>query len=209
MQKVKIALSGHTILFFPFYLLAKDPLSYGLNGFEIILENKNGDLQALDAIGKDCQFGVCDPALLYKYTLDETITRTAIKPIIIKTALWGVTNHFKFKEFGRNEMFLAKMESSNTINTQFKNIHTYHDGTTAYKSMEYLKKPISKFKNFTTKDTETVAHSIIGKEFLPFYQKNNNQDLVITSDILKIIILEKDKHKFKCLVPKTYSQGSA
>jgi len=196
MTNIKIALSTNTLLNFPFYLLESDPVSYGLNEFDIFLDNKDGDETALKALEDGYHFAVGDPAKLYNQVVDNGfITKCAIKPVIIKTALWGLTSKKKLAELGENNQLLEGMRDAK-MDDYFNNIHTYHSGTTAYRSLEYL----SKNKNFSNiKTTDIIeVNNLIGQE-LDIFEKKDEVELVVTSDILAVEMFRESNNVHKVI----------
>jgi hypothetical protein len=196
MTEIKIALSTNTMLNFPFYLLESDPVSYGLNDIKITLDSKDGDTAALESLEDGYHFSVCDPAKLHNQATDSgVITKCAIKPIIVKTALWGLTSNSELAKIGTNTKLLEGMRDSK-LKDYFSSIHTYHSGTTAYRSLEYLSN-LNDFVNIQSTNIIT-EHRIIGEE-LKKLKDSDDIELVVTSDILAVEMYRNSKKVHKVI----------
>ena len=170
---IKISLSAESILYFPIYLLVEDPISYGLNDVKIILESKNNDKEALEALNDGFHFAICDPIYLRNH---KGIRKKAIKPLIIKSALW----------------ISSLRDKEKSTYSPIKHIITHPKHTTAHNCVHVLmlrenstKLHANKFKIDEQPEVKNIS---FGEEFNELNKSSNRENtIIITSDIIKLI----------------------
>ena len=190
---INISLSAHTILYFPFYLLSQNPDKYGFENTTINLINMQGDKEALDALENNCQYAVCDPMVaktnVKSYKDISKIEVKMLKPIILKTGLWGISNDKTLLSNGKNSNLLNQMDICE-VKPFFKKVYTYSDSTSASKVMQFL----GKNKNLKNIPDAKIKAKQFGDEFTVFLSEDEKIDMVVTCDILAIKILENNRN---------------
>ncbi len=177
-NKIKISLSADSILYFPLYLLAADPVSYGLNDFIIELVKAGDDEKALKELDNGFHFAVCDPVYLL---LDKDTSKKAIKPLVIKSAIWiTAPNDY--------------ISSTRVV----KKVITHPKDTTASNCAKKIIKDETLFMlprtgKFLIDKNATIVNVPIGNELRDLDNSSKiNNEIIITSDILQLMSKKLD-----------------